>query len=41
MFGKWIPGRIEVSPAVIAAGAVYQVLLNGSTFGMTYKLLAG
>lgn len=41
MFGKWITGRMETTPMVVTTGLVYHVLLNGSTFGMMYTLLAG
>lgn len=41
MFGKWITGRMQADPMVYLTGEVYHVLLNGSTFGMMFALLAG
>lgn len=41
MFGKWITGGMTESPLVTITGSVYHVLLNGSTFGLMYTLLAG
>ncbi|MEX0802526.1 MAG: hypothetical protein WD688_04315 [Candidatus Binatia bacterium] len=41
MFGKTITGQMEIGPGVLLAGYTYHLLLNGTTFGMMYTLLAG
>jgi len=41
MFGKMITGRMETDALVLLTGYVYHLLLNGTTFGMMYTLLAG
>ncbi len=41
MFGKWITGGMTASPVVTLTGAIYHIVLNGSTFGLLYALIAG
>lgn len=40
MFGRMITGRMGTDAAVLLAGYIYH-LLNGTTFGIMYTLLAG
>lgn len=41
MFGMMIAGRMSSEPQVMLAGYIYHIVLNGSTFGLMYALLAG
>lgn len=41
MFGQMITGRMGTDAVVLLVGYTYHLLLNGTTFGMMYTLLAG